>query len=183
MQTLSSIGVGPRPQQASVVNPPPPVASGRVGASVSPDKGAGVVVSVPSGDGTGAQTTYLPSSLPPVTVPDEAQRAALPKNLRAATADEPSVSMRFKGELPVEPKSPVDVALDQQIEDFIPNLWKASRAAVDALAAKPEEVGAMAAGPAPPAPAAASPDPTVAYVETEGGKSSSAPGALIDIEV
>ncbi len=40
---------------------------------------------------------------------------------------------RFKGELPVEYKSPVQEALDTQIKDLLPNMWAASRAAVDVL--------------------------------------------------
>ena len=184
MQTLSSIGVGPRPPSVPVANPPPPVASGRLGASVTPDKGTGAVVSVPAGDGTGAQATYLPSTLPPVTVPDKAQQLGLPKNMRTVTADEPSVSMRFKGELPVEPKSTADVALDQQIEDFIPNLWKASRAAVDALAGGAEDTfNATLPASAPALPPSDTASPYAApYVGAEG-KPPSLPGALIDIEV
>jgi hypothetical protein len=40
---------------------------------------------------------------------------------------------RFRGELPVEYKSPVQEALDTQIKDLLPNMWAASRAAVDVL--------------------------------------------------
>jgi hypothetical protein len=50
---------------------------------------------------------------------------------------------RFKGELPVEYKSPVQEALDTQINDLLPNMWAASRAAVDVLIG--EEARAAAA--------------------------------------
>ena len=50
---------------------------------------------------------------------------------------------RFQGELPAESKSPVDEAMDQQINDLLPNMWKASRAAVDVLIG--EEARAAAA--------------------------------------
>ena len=51
---------------------------------------------------------------------------------------------RFKGELPVEYKSPVQEALDTQINELLPNMWAASRAAVDVLIGD-EAVAAAAA--------------------------------------
>ena len=176
MLTISSIGVGPRPQQTPVANPPPPVAAGRVGASVSRDNGGSVVVSVTAGDGTGAQTTYLPSSLPPVTAPSESAQADLPKNLQISTGQEAAQTVRFKGELPEEPKSEADRALDVQIEEYIPNLWKASRAAVDALATSAD--AASAEGSRTEFPLNETP-----YVLPENGKPPANPGTLIDIEV
>lgn len=177
MLTISSIGVGPRPLQTPVANPlPPPAAAGRVSATVSRDSGTGTVVSVPSGDGTGAQATYLPSTLPPVAGPGEAVQADLPKNLQAGATDEAAVVARFKGELPAEPKSSVEQALDQQIEQFIPNLWKASRAAVDALSVSAE--AASPAGPPSELPARDTP-----YALPENGKPPTSPGTFLDIEV
>jgi hypothetical protein len=176
MLTISSIGVGPRPQQTPVANPPPPVAAGRASPSVGRDNSAGTVVSVTSGDGTGAQTTYLPSSLPPVAGPGEAAQADLPKNLQPAAVEAPAQAARFKGELPAEPRSAAEQALDVQIEEFIPNLWKASRAAVDALAASAE-------ADAPEGPRTEFPVNETPYARPEGGKPPASPGALIDIEV
>ena len=178
MLTISSIGVGPRPLQTPVATPPPPVTAGRSSPSVSRDNSAGTVVNIPSGEGTGAQATYLPSSLPPVTAPSEAVQADLPKNLQATSAEEPQPASRFKGELPAEPKSSVEQALDQQIEQFIPNLWKASRAAVDALTASTNPEAASPEGPRTEIPVSETP-----YVLPEGGKPPASPGTFIDIEV
>lgn len=82
MLTISSIGVAPRPLQTPVATPPPPVTVGRSSPSVTRDSSGGTVVSIPSGEGTGAQATYLPSSLPPVTAPSEAVQPDLPKTCR-----------------------------------------------------------------------------------------------------
>lgn len=176
MLTISSIGVGPRPQQTPVANPPPPVTAGRSSPAVSRDNSGGTVVNIPSGEGTGSQVTYLPSTLPPVAGPGEAVQADLPKNLQAVSVEEPPARSRFKGELPAEPKSSVQQALDQQIEEFIPNLWKASRAAVDALA-----VGVDAKS--PEGPRTEFPVNETPYMLPEGGKPPASPGTLIDIEV
>lgn len=178
MLTISSIGVGPRPQQTPVANPPPPLAAGRASASVSRENGGGAVVSITSGDGTGAQTTYLPSSLPPVAGPGEAVQADLPKNLQATPAETLNAAARFKGELPAEPKSAVEQALEQQIEEFIPNLWKASRAAVDALTVNASPEAASPEGPRTEIPVNETP-----YMLPEGGKPPTSPGRFIDIEV
>lgn len=72
---------------------------------------------------------------------------------------------RFKGELPVEYKSPVQEALDTQIKDLLPNMWAASRAAVDVLIG--EEARAAAA-----ARAADSADKAGAQVAAAADKSS-----------
>jgi hypothetical protein len=47
------------------------------------------------------------------------------------------------GELPTDPKDPVVEAMETQIKELLPNLWKASRAAVDVLIG--EEAKAAAA--------------------------------------
>jgi hypothetical protein len=47
------------------------------------------------------------------------------------------------GDLPTDPKDPVAEAMETQIKEFLPNLWKASRAAVDVLIG--EEAKAAAA--------------------------------------
>lgn len=179
MLTISSIGVGPRPQQTPVANPPPPVTAGRVSPTASRENGASAVVNIPSGEGTGTQVTYLPSSLPPVAGPSEAVQADLPKNLQATPTETLNAAVRFKGELPAEPKSTVEQALDQQIEEFIPNLWKASRAAVDALTANTSaEEAASPEGPRTEILVNETP-----YMLPEGGKPPTSPGTFIDIEV
>lgn len=176
MLTISSIGVAPRPLQTPVANPPPPPAAGRSSPAVSRENSGGAAVNIPSGEGTGTQTTYLPSSLPPVAGPGEAAQANVPKNLQAVSAQEPPAKSRFKGELPAEPKSSVQQALDQQIEQFIPNLWKASRAAVDALASNTDANSSE--GPRTEFPVNETP-----YMMPDSGKPPATPGTLIDIEV
>lgn len=46
---------------------------------------------------------------------------------------------RYPGELPPAYKSPDQRALEEQINNFVPNLWKASAAAVTSSVAKPAE--------------------------------------------
>lgn len=50
---------------------------------------------------------------------------------------------RFRGELPPEVPSPTDQAMEAQINELVPNMWRASRAAVDMLIG--EEARAAAA--------------------------------------
>lgn len=65
---------------------------------------------------------------------------------------------RYRGELPLADKPPEQKALDTQINELVPNLWKASRAAVDVLigeeakaaaAARAEVLAQVAAAPEP----------------------------------
>ncbi len=176
MLTISSIGVGPRPLQTPVPNPPPPVVAGRSSPSAGRENSGGTVVSIPSGDGAGAQVTYLPSVLPPVAGPGEAVQPDVPKNLQAALVEQSMSASRFKGELPAEPKSSVEQALDQQIEQFIPNLWKASRAAVDALTGSADAAS-------PEGPRTEFPVNETPYMRPEGGRPPASSGSVIDIEV
>ena len=178
MLTLSSISVGPRPLQTPVANPAP-VATGRPSASVGRDSSA-AVVNIPSGDGTGVQSTPLPSSLPPVVAPAASASADLPNNAKVLAPRESDAgsAARFKGELPPEPKGPAQEALDRQIEEYIPNLWKASRAAVDALTANSNPEAASPEGPRTEIPVNETP-----YMLPEGGKPPTSPGTFIDIEV
>ena len=182
MLTISSIGGGPRPLQTTVASPPP-VAPGRVSGNTARDSAA-AVVNVPSGDGTGVQSAALPSSLPPVTSPAEAANAGLPRNAPVlAPKESDGGTVRFKGELPPEPKGPVDQALDRQIEEYIPNLWKASRAAVDAFVARNEDRSADFA------PTVLSETPLgtgreLPYAAGDAsGKPPATPGSLLDLEV
>lgn len=182
MLTISSIGGGPRPLQTTVASPPP-VAPGRVSGNTARDSAA-AVVNVPSGEGTGTQSVALPSTLPPVTSPAEAARANIPQNARVlAPKESDGGTVRFKGELPPAPKNPAEQALERQIEDYIPNLWKASRAAVDAFVSRSEERGADFA------PTVLSETPLSAAREAPyglgdaNGKPPATPGSLLDLEV
>lgn len=159
MLTISSISVSPWPQQAPVVKAQP--ASATKNSDAVSDDSAGVVVSV-AGDSGAVQAAYAPSALPPVdptgeavstdlppnaAVPDEArsvvesalaQREAIQQVTRQrgqaeAAAAEAALNARFRGELPVEVKYPEQKALETQINDLVPNLWKASGAAVEVL--------------------------------------------------
>ena len=109
-----------------------------------------------------------------------AANAGLPRNAPVlAPKESDGGTVRFKGELPPEPKGPVDQALDRQIEEYIPNLWKASRAAVDALTANTSaEEAASSEGPRTEIPVNETP-----YMLPEGGKPPTSPGTFIDIEV
>lgn len=53
-------------------------------------------------------------------------------------------TQRFKGELPVEYKTPVQQAMDTQINELLPNMWKASRAAVDVIIGEEARAAAQA---------------------------------------
>lgn len=61
----------------------------------------------------------------------------------AARQADPGKRPSAIGELPTDPKDPVDLAMETQIKELLPNLWKASRAAVDVLIG--EEAKAAAA--------------------------------------
>lgn len=60
-----------------------------------------------------------------------------------AEARKNSDLQRYKGELPEAYRSPVQEAMDTQIKELLPNMWAASRAAVDVLIG--EEARAAAA--------------------------------------
>lgn len=51
---------------------------------------------------------------------------------------------RYRGELPPADKPPEQKALDTQINELVPNLWKASRAAVDVLIGEEAKAAAAA---------------------------------------
>ncbi len=177
MLTISSIGVAPRPPQAPVVNVQP----------VSPVKpsnavnqgGSGVPVpTVPSGDGNRVQTAFVPGSLPPVDPAREAQQAEIQKNnlpaeAQRALAGQAAARERYKGELPPEPKNPAQARIDKQVEELIPNVWAASRAAVDALIGENLEAAV---------PARAAPE-TATYDGQAKNRPPASPGSLLDVEV
>jgi hypothetical protein len=68
---------------------------------------------------------------------------ALVANADIARQAESSKRAAAIGELATDPKDPVAEAMEAQIKEFLPNLWKASRAAVDVLIG--EEAKAAAA--------------------------------------
>ena len=181
MLTISSIGVAPRPPQAPVVNAQP-VSPAKPSNAVSPGSSGVPVPTAPSGD-AGVQTAFVPSALPPVDPARDAQRAdfqktALPDAARSAQAGQMATRDRYKGELPPEPKSPAQVKLDKQIEELIPNVWKASAAAVDVI------IGEQEPAPAPTDAAVQAEVPAVestVYDDPARGKPPATPGTLLDI--
>ncbi|HEX5806794.1 MAG TPA: hypothetical protein VFY31_10740 [Macromonas sp.] len=194
-----------------------PVSATKTSDAVSEDS-AGVGVSVAGvGDAGVVQATYRPSALPPVdptaegaapglpanaAVPDDAravvqsalaQREALQSTRQAqaaaSNAEAPSTKeTRFQGELPVEIKHPEQKALEAKINDLVPNLWKASGAAVEVLigddaqaaaAARAEVFAQVAAALVGPGPAEASPVSADPYTAQAAGNGSS-PGSVLN---
>lgn len=92
---------------------------------------------------------------------------------------------RFKGEFPREVKSPTQEALDTQINELLPNMWKASRAAVDMLIGEEAKAAAAARAevlaPQPEVPSERALDATDNYVRT--GSEPSLPGGQVDKRV
>lgn len=75
---------------------------------------------------------------------DEARlNAEPPDRANPSSAQVSSEAPRLRGELPVEVKNPAMAAMEAQINDLLPNIWSASRAAVDVLIG--EEARAAAA--------------------------------------
>lgn len=180
MLTISSIGVAPRPPQAPVVNVQP-VSPAKPSNAVSPGSSGVPIATAPSGD-AGAQTARVPGAMPPVDPTLDAQRAdfqktALPDATRSALAGQAATRERFKGELPPEPKTPTQVKLDKQIEELIPNVWKASAAAVDVIIGEQEQAQAEAEAARADVPAVES----TVYDDPARGKPPAAPGSLLDI--
>lgn len=149
MLTISSIVVSPWPQQTPA-SKAAPLSAAKTSNAVSVED-SGVALPVVSGEGGAVQTAYLPSTLPPVDPTREAIGADLPAN--AVAPDKPvdteavdtpvTADRRFRGQLPPQQLSPVEVAMERQINELLPNLWQASRAAVDVLIG--EEAKAAAA--------------------------------------
>jgi hypothetical protein len=152
MLTISSIAVSPWPQPAPAAKVQPLTAA-KASNTVSTED-SGVALPVAGADGNGVQTAYLPSALPPVDPAKEAVVADMPNNPAAPEKPteavpppeanpSPSLDRRFRGQLPPQPQTPVEVAMERQINELLPNLWQASRAAVDVLIG--EEAKAAAA--------------------------------------
>lgn len=186
MLTISSIGVGPRPPQAPVVNAQP-VSPAKPSNAVNPGSSGVPVAAVPSGD-SGAQTTFVPTALPPVDPARDAQRADFQKTLlpdasRTAQIGQAAARDRYKGELPPEPRSPTQERMDQQIEQLIPNAWKASAAAVEVLIGDKalEARKAAASDLTVSVPAGATVDGPV-YDGQARGKPPTTPGSVLDVK-
>ncbi len=76
-------------------------------------------------------SSKVPQELPlaePATQLAEQQAVA-----QAVQDAQTQAAVRFKGELPLDVKHPEQQALEAQINDLVPNLWKASGAAVEVL--------------------------------------------------
>lgn len=149
MLTISSIVVSPWPQQTPAVKAVP-LSVAKTSNTVSVED-SGVAFSAVSSDGPAVQTAYVPTTLPPVDPTKEAVGADLPTNVVApekAAESSPNentaaVDRRFRGQLPPQQLSPNEIAMERQINELLPNLWQASRAAVDVLIG--EEAKAAAA--------------------------------------
>jgi hypothetical protein len=100
-----------------------------------------------------------------------------------AEAQAQAEALRFKGELPREVKSPAREALDLQINELLPNMWKASRAAVDVLIGEEARAAAAARAevlaPQPEVPSERAIEATDTYVRTAGGDTQP-PGSNVD---
>jgi len=148
------------------------------------------------------------TDLPPnAAVPDEARKvvdSALAQREAAQAAQlarggqssankavaEQARSTRFQGELPPEFKHPEQKALETKINDFVPNLWKASGAAVDVLigddakaaaAARAEVFDQLAKAADNPVAAEAPVDPYAAQAAQHNG--TTPPGSVISESV
>ncbi|NIC41948.1 hypothetical protein [Aquabacterium sp. A08] len=126
---------------------------------------------------------------------DEANPAAAPNaqtqaQARQAEAERAAQAraeqQRFKGEFPREVKSPAQEAMDTQINELLPNMWKASRAAVDVLIGDDARAAAAARAevlaPQPPMPSERALEATENYVRTGSGDFP-APGANVNQRV
>ncbi len=99
---------------------------------------------------------------------------------------------RFPGELPPEVKNPAVAAMEKQIQELVPNLWLASRKAVDVLigenaksaaAARAEDLAA--AKPAPGARSATAAEGVAqSYADQSAGNGGNkpAPGSMVDAQ-
>lgn len=184
MLTISSIGVAPRPPQAPVVNAQP-VSPAKPSNAVNPGNTGVSVAVAPSGD-SGAQAAFVRSALPPVDPARDAQQADFQKTLlpdasRAAQAAQATARDRYKGELPPEPRTPAQERMDQQIEELIPNAWKASAAAVEVLigeeALEARKTSASEAAAVPPVVKGP------VYDGQARGKPPTTPGSVLDVKV
>lgn len=166
MLNISSVSVSPWPQSTPTVKAQPATPTKQSKAVSLENAGASLPVT-PMGESSKALATYAPSTLAPVAPAGEAantsvlanaavpERTGLPSEAVAQPTAQPaeakvapdgpaSSKASFPGELPEPYKAPDEVALERQINEFVPNLWKASRAAVDVLIGEEAQAAAMA---------------------------------------
>lgn len=121
----------------------------------------------------GAQAAAVPEEQT-----QEAETARAERDRQQARAE----AQRFQGQLPVEVKSPVEEAMDTQINELLPNMWKASRAAVDVLIGEEARAAAAARAealaPAPAVPTERALEATENYLRT-GGADAPSPGSTV----
>lgn len=125
----------------------------------------------------------------PANASDEAAAAQEEQQTQRQQADQAArdqqaraQAQRFKGQLPVEVKSPVEEAMDTQIKELLPNMWKASRAAVDVLIGEEARAAAAARAealaPVPEVPTERALEATENYART-GGAEPASPGSTV----
>lgn len=111
---------------------------------------------------------------------------------QAKNDEQQAAATRYKGELPPDYQPPEQVALETQINELLPNLWKASRAAVDVLIGEEAKAAALArmeafAGPdGSPAPSVSTQalEATDSYVAQSGqGPVKAEPGKVVNTQV
>ena len=173
MLNISSVSVSPWPQSTPTVKAQPVTPTKQSKAVSLENAGASLPVT-PMGESGKALATYAPSTLAPVAPTGETantsvlanpavpERTGLPSEAAAQPSPSPGPSTQpanakapqdapasskasFPGQLPEPYKAPDEVALERQINEFVPNLWKASRAAVDVLIGEEAQAAAMAA--------------------------------------
>lgn len=167
MLNISSISVSPWPQSTPTVKAQPVTPTKQSKAVSSENAGASLPVT-PMGESGKALATYAPSTLAPVAPTGEAkntsvlanaavpERTGLPSEAVVPQSPQPadnsaavqasaSSKASYPGQLPEPYMAPDEVAMERQINEFVPNLWKASRAAVDVLIGEEAQAAAMAA--------------------------------------
>ena len=92
-------------------------------------------------DAAAAGVPVIPAAAPAATEPAANTQVVLPTVNLGTPAPAPiqdpantaGVPRVVSGDLPEPPQNPVDAALEQRINNLLPSLWEASRAAVDVL--------------------------------------------------
>lgn len=132
----------------------------------------------------GAEPSNTEANTAAVRAEDEQVRRT--ETRRADNAPTPAETQRYQGQLPTEVKSPVDEAMDTQIKELLPNMWKASRAAVDVLIGEEARAAAAARAealaPLPEVPTERALEATENYVRTAASEGPS-PGSTLNQRV
>lgn len=137
----------------------------------------------PDADGTDSSATAdaRPSDGGAPSARDVSQDRQTPPAEQAALAR--AEQQRFRGELPVEVKNPAMEAMDTQIKELLPNMWKASRAAVDVLIGEEARAAAARAevlGGRPPVPPERAVEATENYSRTSNLPDPGSAGRNVD---